>query len=96
MLYLTTIEKELAYYVSYDALPAVQKNYVFAEQVTPLYSKKDKQVDAMRVRLLNIYIKKLRLLILHNMSYSLKSKTIGESFSKYQNAPVVISVNGVF
>lgn len=64
MICLTTIEKELAYYVSYDALPAVQKNYVFAEQVNPICS--------------------------------LKSKTIGESLSKYQNTPFVISVNGVF
>jgi hypothetical protein len=43
-LYPTATEKELAYYVSNDALPAVRKNYVFADLVNPIYSKKDKQI----------------------------------------------------
>jgi hypothetical protein len=45
-LYPTASEKELAYYVSNDALPVIQKNYVFAELINPIYSKKDQQVRA--------------------------------------------------
>ncbi|MBC1910687.1 conjugal transfer protein [Listeria innocua] len=53
-LYPTATEKELAYYVSNDALPAVQKNYVFAELVNPIYSMKDNQVNVvLRVKYLD-------------------------------------------
>ena len=53
-LYPTATEKELAYYVSNDALPVIQKNYVFAELVNPIYSKKDKQIFAsITVKYLN-------------------------------------------
>ncbi|EDH3594484.1 conjugal transfer protein [Listeria monocytogenes] len=53
-LYPTATEKELAYYVSNDALPAVQKNYVFAELVNPIYSMKDNQVNVVvRVKYLD-------------------------------------------
>jgi hypothetical protein len=45
-LYPTATEKELAYYVSNDALPVIQKNYVFAELVNPIYLKKEKQIFA--------------------------------------------------
>ena len=44
--YPTASKKELAYYVSNDALPVVQKNYIFAELVNPIYLKKDKQIFA--------------------------------------------------
>ncbi|EAD1820346.1 conjugal transfer protein [Listeria monocytogenes] len=43
-LYPSATEKELAYYVSNDALPVVQKDYVFAELVNPVYMMKDNQV----------------------------------------------------
>lgn len=43
-LYPTATEKELAYYVSDNSLPVIQKNYVFAELVNPSYSKKDQQL----------------------------------------------------
>ncbi|TYV61091.1 conjugal transfer protein [Listeria monocytogenes] len=53
-LYPTATEKELAYYVSNDSLPAVQKNYVFAELVNPIYSMKDNQVNVVvRVKYLD-------------------------------------------
>lgn len=45
-LFPTATEKELAYYVSNDTLPVIQKNYVFAELVNPIYSKKEKQIFA--------------------------------------------------
>ena len=37
-LYPSATEKELAYYVSNDALPVVQKDYVFAELINPIYT----------------------------------------------------------
>lgn len=43
-LYPTATEKELAYYVSNDALPVIQKNYVFVELVNPIYSIKYQQI----------------------------------------------------
>ncbi|MCM6878897.1 conjugal transfer protein [Enterococcus faecium] len=43
-LYPSTTEKELAYYVSNDALPVVQKDYVFAELINPVYLQVDNQV----------------------------------------------------
>lgn len=46
-LYPTATEKELAYYVSTDALPVVQKNCVFAELVNPIYAMKDNQVNVV-------------------------------------------------
>lgn len=45
-LYPSASEKELAYYVSNNALPVVQKDYVFAELINPVYSKKDNLVTA--------------------------------------------------
>lgn len=45
-LYPTATEKELAYYVSNDALPVIQKNYIFVELVNPIYSKKGQQLCA--------------------------------------------------
>ena len=44
-LYPTATEKELAYYVSNDALSVIQKNYVFAELINPIYSKKGQQIN---------------------------------------------------
>lgn len=46
-LYPTANEKELAYYVSNDALPVIQKNYVFAELVNPIYTMKDNKVTTV-------------------------------------------------
>ena len=43
-LYPTATEKELAYYVSNDALPIIQKNYIFVELINPNYSKKNQQI----------------------------------------------------
>ena len=61
-LYPTATEKELAYYVSNDALPAVQKNYVFAELINPIYSKKDQQINvAVTVKYLDQEMKIIQL-----------------------------------
>lgn len=46
-LYPSATEKELAYYVSNDALPVVQKDYVFAELVNPIYTMKENQVNVV-------------------------------------------------
>ena len=43
-LYPTATEKELAYYVSNNALPVVNKDYVFAELVNPIYTMNDGKV----------------------------------------------------
>lgn len=45
-LYPSATEKELAYYVSNNALPVIQKNYVFAELVNPVYIMNDGKVTA--------------------------------------------------
>ena len=46
-LYPSATEKEVAYYVSNDALPVVQKDYVFAELINPIYTMKDNQVNVV-------------------------------------------------
>lgn len=46
-LYPSANEKELAYYASNHALPVVQKNYVFAELVNPVYTMNDNQVNVI-------------------------------------------------
>ncbi|HAC4846981.1 conjugal transfer protein [Listeria innocua] len=46
-LYPSANEKELAYYVSNHTLPVVQKNYVFAELVNPVYIINDNQVNVI-------------------------------------------------
>lgn len=46
-LYPKATDKELAYYVSNGALPVVQKSYVFAELVNPVYTMKDNQVNVV-------------------------------------------------
>ncbi|EJD5807322.1 conjugal transfer protein [Listeria monocytogenes] len=46
-LYPKATDKELAYYVSNDALPVINKNYVFVELVNPIYLKKDNQVKVI-------------------------------------------------
>jgi hypothetical protein len=43
-LYPKATDKELAYYVSNDALPAITKDYVFVELVNPIYTMKDNKV----------------------------------------------------
>ena len=46
-LYPTATEKELAYYVSDNALPVVQRNYVFAELVNPVYVMNGENVNVI-------------------------------------------------
>ena len=46
-LYPTATEKELAYYVSNNALPVINKNYVFVELVNPVYTMNDGKVTAI-------------------------------------------------
>jgi len=46
-LYPTATEKELAYYVSDNALPVIQKNYVFAELVNPVYVMNGENVNVI-------------------------------------------------
>jgi len=46
-LYPTATGKELAYYVSNNALPAINKDYVFSELVNPVYTMTDNQVTAV-------------------------------------------------
>jgi len=43
-LYPTASEKELAYYVSDNALPAIYKDYIFAELINPIYIRADNTV----------------------------------------------------
>ena len=45
-LYPTATEKELAYYVGNNALPAINKDYVFSELVNPIYVISNNQVTA--------------------------------------------------
>lgn len=46
-LYPKATDKELAYYVSNNALPTINKDYVFAELVNPVYTIKDNKVTAI-------------------------------------------------
>ncbi|MBF2440919.1 conjugal transfer protein [Listeria seeligeri] len=46
-LYPKATEKELAYYVSNNALPTINKDYVFVELVNPVYAMKDNKVTAI-------------------------------------------------
>lgn len=46
-LYPKATDKELAYYVSNNALPTINKDYVFAELVNPVYAMKDNKVTAI-------------------------------------------------
>lgn len=46
-LYPKLTDKELAYYVSNNALPTINKDYVFAELVNPVYAMKDNNVTAV-------------------------------------------------
>jgi hypothetical protein len=46
-LYPKLTDKELAYYVSNNALPTIDKDYVFAELVNPVYTMKDNKVTAV-------------------------------------------------
>lgn len=46
-LYPKATDKELAYYVSNNALPTINKDYVFAELVNPVYTMKDNKVTAI-------------------------------------------------
>ncbi len=45
-LYPKATDKELAYYVSNNALPTINKDYVFAELVNPVYAMKDSRMTA--------------------------------------------------
>ncbi|EHZ2983392.1 conjugal transfer protein [Enterococcus faecalis] len=46
-LYPKVTDKELAYYVSNNALPTINKDYVFVELVNPVYIMKDSKVTAI-------------------------------------------------
>ena len=46
-LYPKATDEELAYYVSNNALPTINKDYVFAELVNPVYTMKDNKVTAI-------------------------------------------------
>ncbi|MDH6363066.1 hypothetical protein M2139_000041 [Enterococcus sp. PF1-24] len=46
-LYPKATDKELAYYVSSNALPTINKDYVFVELVNPVYAMKDNKVTAI-------------------------------------------------
>lgn len=43
-LYPKATDKELAYYVSNNSLPTINKDYIFAELVNPIYTMKDNKV----------------------------------------------------
>jgi hypothetical protein len=45
-LYPTASEKELSYYVRDGALPTIEKEYVFAELINPIYLKEDEKIIA--------------------------------------------------
>ncbi|OOM73806.1 conjugative transposon protein TcpC [Clostridium puniceum] len=44
-LYPTATEKELSYYVKDSALKSIGKDYVFAELINPIYTKKDNEIQ---------------------------------------------------
>ena len=46
-LYPKATDKELAYYVSNNALPTINKDYAFAELVNPVYTMKDNKVTVV-------------------------------------------------
>lgn len=46
-LYPKVIDKELAYYISNDALPGSTKDCVFTELVNPIYTMKDNKVTVV-------------------------------------------------
>jgi hypothetical protein len=46
-LYPLASEKELAYYVSNEALPVIKKNYIFSELIEPVYIMKGNQVNVI-------------------------------------------------
>lgn len=46
-LYPKATDKELAYYVSNNALPTINKDYVFAELINPVYTMNDNKVTAV-------------------------------------------------
>jgi hypothetical protein len=46
-LYPKPTDKELAYYVSNNALPTINKDYVFAALVNPVYAMKDNKVTTI-------------------------------------------------
>ncbi|KAF1290195.1 conjugal transfer protein [Candidatus Enterococcus leclercqii] len=46
-LYPKATDKELAYYVSNNALPTINKDYVFVELVNPVYAMKDNKVTVI-------------------------------------------------
>lgn len=46
-LYPKATDKELAYYVSNNTLPTINKDYVFVELVNPVYTMKDNKVTAV-------------------------------------------------
>lgn len=46
-LYPTATEKELSYYVQNNALPTINKDYVFSEIVSQVYTMKDNEVTAI-------------------------------------------------
>ena len=77
-LYPSATEKELAYYVSNDALPVVQKDYVFAELINPIYTMKDNQVNVVvTVKYLDQETKTT-----HLSQYQLLLETTGEYASR--------------
>ncbi|GAA0316401.1 conjugal transfer protein [Oceanobacillus oncorhynchi subsp. oncorhynchi] len=44
--YPTATEQELAYYVKNNALPSIERDYIFSELVNPVYQEQDNQIKA--------------------------------------------------
>ncbi|GIN71734.1 conjugal transfer protein [Bacillus sp. J14TS2] len=42
--YPTATDKELAYYVKNNALPTIEKNYIFSELINPVFQEKENQI----------------------------------------------------
>ncbi|MEI3614557.1 conjugal transfer protein [Pseudogracilibacillus sp. SO30301A] len=50
----TATDKELAYYVKNNALPTIEKNYIFSELINPVFREKENQIKVwITVRYLN-------------------------------------------
>lgn len=65
-LYPTATEKELSYYVQNNALPVINKDYVFSEIVSQVYTMKDNEVTAIvTVKYLNQETKAIQLSQFH-------------------------------
>jgi hypothetical protein len=79
-LYPSASDKELAYYVSNNALPVINKNYIFEELMNPTYIMVDNQVETIvTVKYLD---QETKVAHLSQCELVLKSRRIGKLLSE--------------